>query len=246
MVATALPYNRALHGDDYRQLDPYVATLREFERKLQGVNYRKDHQHREWEYAQALQQLADLFPRRVPASISVLDTGSGASYFPLLLKVQGYDVTVNDSMAYGDTTEWLRAQCFHLDKVTGREIRIPLVVAPLERLGLPDNTFDVTMCISVIEHLPTTEFANGLRELWRVTTPGGYLFLTSDYFKNWDHAKTSPSLGIQHNLFYPHTAERMINNVIDVEWVGGVDLTYHEPGLINGHSFVTFCLRKPR
>lgn len=235
-------YNRALHPDDYVSLEPFRSQLRVFEETFQrkSVPYRKDHTHREWEYCRILRQLAELFPERDPGTIKILDTGSGASYFPPYLKTLGYDIAVSDSMAYGDITEWLRAQCFACD------IRIPLIVAPVEHLGLEDDQWDVTMCISVIEHLPVTGFAQGLRELWRVTKPGGYLFITSDYFKDEPHALTSPSLGIQHNRFYPHTSEAMINDHIPVEWVGGTDLTYREePGSVNGHSFVNFCLRKP-
>lgn len=234
-------YNRALHTDDYAELELGLAYLHAHEKRLQqkSVPYRKDHTHREWEYARILQQLWDLFPDvATQHQVRILDTGSGASYFPPLLKVLGYDIAVSDSMDYGDITDWLRQQCFALD------ITIPLIVAPVQRLGLEDNKWDVTMCISVIEHLAVEQFQTGLRELWRVTKPGGYLFITSDYFENEERALQSPSLGIQHNRFYPHTAEAMINDAIDVEWVGGVDLTYRGD-FVNGHSFVNFVLRKP-
>ena len=240
MVTADLPYNRALHGDDYRVLDPYVARLREFERRMQGLHYRKDHQHREWEYANVLKQLDDLGFSAFPDKTRILDTGFGINYFSPYLRTLGYDITVEDSEAYGPVTDVLRSHCFHLG------ITIPLVTSPIEDLhDVLTSEFDVTMCISVIEHLPTLAFARGLQELWRVTKPGGYLFITSDYFKDEAHALQSPSIGIQHNRFYPHTAEAMINDAIIVEWAGGVDLTYHEPGMVNGHSFVNFVLRKP-
>jgi len=236
-------YNQALHPDDYVALAPWREPLQAFERsRMAGLNYRKDHTHREWEYARIMRQLTELFPDRTPASIRILDTGSGASYFIPYLKICDYDVVTSDSMTYGDITEWLRAQCFALN------ITIPLVVAPVERLGLEDNQWDVTMCISVIEHLPVTEFENGLRELYRVTKPGGYLFITSDYFRDEASALKSPSLGIQNNRFYPHSAQQKIDDVIDVEWIGGTNLTYREmpeAETVNGHSFVNFCFRKP-
>jgi len=230
------PYNRALKLSDYEELVSETMTLADFRSRCHGLFYRNDHEHRSWEYAQVLCQLSEL---RIEPPARILDTGSGCSYFPLLLKTLGYDIVVNDSMAYGDTIACLRAQCFHFG------FEIPLIVAPIEKLGIESDQWDVVLCVSVIEHLPTTEFANGLRELYRVAKPGGYLFITSDYFKDEPHALSSPSLAIQHNRFYPHTAEQMINDHIDVEWVGGVDLTYHEPGLVNGHSFVNLCLRKP-
>lgn len=264
-----LPYNRALHPDDYEHpsLAPHVAALRVFEQRLArtGAPYRKDHQHREWEYGQVIRQLVEQGivpgagqvvdvesrergPDR-PWAPRILDTGSGASYFPPMLKMLGYDITVSDSMDYGDTTDWLRRQCF------GLGIEIPLVIAPVQKLGLESDQWDVTMCISVIEHVAVDQFAAGLCELVRVTKPGGFIFITSDFFRDEPHALTSPSLGCQHNRFYEHNALGKILDVVGhaVRPVGGADAPDSMPqGLryrgdfVNGHSFVTFCLQKGR
>ena len=49
-------------------------------------------------------------------------------------------------------------------------------VAAVEDMPFPDNTFDVVTCLDVIEHTPDDRAS--LRELYRVTKPGGALVVT--------------------------------------------------------------------
>lgn len=49
-------------------------------------------------------------------------------------------------------------------------------VARLEEIPYPDDFFDVITCLDVIEHTPDDVLS--LRELWRVTRPGGWLVVT--------------------------------------------------------------------
>lgn len=271
-----LPYNRALHTDDYGDstLAPYVEEVRRFERTHCAGRffYRKDHIHREWEYANILRQITELFPgeegprpvgRLATRALRILDTGFGINYFTLMLKVLGYDVIASDSEDYGKVTEVFQNQCTVLG------LQIPLVIAPVQQLGMESDKNDVTLCISVIEHLHVQDFANGLRELVRVTKPGGYTMITSDFFKDEEHALRSPSLGCQHSRFYEASALDKIRDVVgdQVAFVGGTDnsnigelrasldgvdlsVIYHPSGIkyrgdfVNGHSFVNFCLQK--
>jgi SAM-dependent methyltransferase len=53
-----------------------------------------------------------------------------------------------------------------------------LVRANLERLPLGDSEFDLVVSVQVVEHL--LDPAAGLRELARVTRPGGWLVLSTD------------------------------------------------------------------
>jgi SAM-dependent methyltransferase len=50
------------------------------------------------------------------------------------------------------------------------------VIAPLDALPLPDESFDVVVCTQVLEHVPDPGAA--LAELARVLVPGGRLWLT--------------------------------------------------------------------
>lgn len=250
----SLPYNRALHTDDYADplLAEYRGLLQAFEQDtIRGrMFYRKDHEHREWEYSNVLLQLAQLQAREklpmLPSNVKVLDTGFGINYFTLMLHMIGFDVTANDSEDYGKVTEVFRQQCDALG------IQVPLNISPVQKLTLPDNEFDVTLCISVIEHLAPEQFADGLRELVRVTKPGGFLMITSDFFRDEAHADQSPNVHCQLSRFYEANAITKIDSVIGdrVDWVGGVDNEAPFTGVryrgdfVNGHGFVNFCLQK--
>ncbi|MBN1457439.1 MAG: class I SAM-dependent methyltransferase [Sedimentisphaerales bacterium] len=45
----------------------------------------------------------------------------------------------------------------------------PDIVGSILDIPLEDNSFDVTMCCQVLEHLPFDSFQNALEEIWRVT-----------------------------------------------------------------------------
>lgn len=244
-----MTYNRVLHTDDYAALEPWVKPLQEFEQRLArtGAPYRKDHQHREWEYGSILQQLEQL---GVPKTARILDTGSGACYFVPYLKVSGWEgIVCSDSMDYGDITEWLRKQCYALD------ITVPMLQAPVQKLGTEDNYWDVVMCISTIEHLDVRVFEEGLRELYRTCKPGGYIFITSDFFESEERAMTSPCLGMQHTRFNPTNVDQKITSVLpNIEWVDGPHdrRAADVPGswayrgdFVNNYSFINMCFRKP-
>ena len=172
----------------------------------------------------------------------VLDTGSGASILPVVLRTNGWKVDVSDSMDYGDITDWVTKQSRALN------IELPLIKAPVQNLaGVHDDTYDATLCISVIEHLAQEHFITGLAELFRVTKPGGYVMLTSDYFAGREDWEQSPFKSIQHNVFTPHNTEALLTHLEtmgDAEVVGGKDLTFRGD-FVNNYSFVNLCLRKP-
>ena len=48
--------------------------------------------------------------------------------------------------------------------------------APIEELPFPDSSFHLVTCLDVIEHIRDDQRA--LRELFRVTRPGGHLLVT--------------------------------------------------------------------
>ena len=235
-----LPYNRALHPSDYDHPDlkPHIAAIDGFERTLQGIWYRKDHLHRAWEYGNCIRQMAELFPSG--ARLLIHDTGSGGSYWPLYLKKAGHEVSVSDSLAYGgNSLKMLISQCLKL------KIRIPFKQEPVERLvSYSDNAFDVTCCVSVIEHVQPEAYEQAWRELCRVTKPGGYLFVTSDYFVSTAQGDSSPHRRIQHNRLTRERVEE-IPTMIPASFVGGADLTYRGDW-VNNYSFINLCLQKQK
>lgn len=238
-LTTTLPLNRALHPDDYahEDLQPFVMEVLAFEGRLQrlGAPYRKDHAHRVWEYANVLRQLA-VFGYD-PGS-KVLDTGSGGSYLPPLLATKGYDVTVSDSMAYGDCTEWVYRQCVALG------ITLPIVAEPVEALAsVPEESFDVALCISTIEHVDRSRYEDAWRELARVTKQHGLLMVTSDYFRDLAAWEASPYRQIQHTAFTEAEIEEFRAAFPTLEFIGGTDFSYRGDH-VNNYSFVNFCLIK--
>lgn len=241
-------YTRALHPNDYAALVPWTQPLDDYTQWMvqRGLPIRLDHEHRRWEYASIYQQLTELlmepfapFDTLGPPGKRILDTGSGGSHFPVFLARQGWDVTVSDSMAYGETRE-----AFVNPQVAGTGVTMPCVVAAVEDLpaSFPVESFDVTMCISVIEHVDAAFYTRALRSLCRVTKPGGYLFMTSDYFRDEMQADASPFRGCQHTAM---TAQRVqeIPDLIPVRFVGGVDLTYRGD-FVNNYSFVNMAFQK--
>lgn len=250
----ALPYTRALDPADYDapELQTDVAGLRAFEGiiRSKGVPYRKDHQHREWEYANVLRQLRELITAthagevdfKVPSEIKILDTGFGANYFTPMLRDLGYDVEAADSMAYGDCTPWLIDHCHAFG------FEIPLHKVPVEKMdGIADQTYDVTLCISTIEHVAEDQFWPAWAELARVTKVGGYIMVTTDYFRDLPAWEASKFKAIQHTPVTPDFLSVMLGRLrteLNLKVVGGdADPTYRGDHVEN-YSFVNICLQR--
>lgn len=229
------PFTRSLHPDDYGFL-PHAGPLRLFEQAmtLTGVGHRAWHEHRLWEYASMMQQLEAL---HVPMDAQILDVGSGGSFFPPYLATTGYpNVSLTDSMTYGDIRPDVQAQRAYYG------VPLPLYDMLVESMDLPSASFDVTMCISTIEHVAADQHDAALRELCRITKPGGYLFITSDYFRDQVQYERSPSRHLQHTA-YTEAFVRALPSKIDADFVGDTDLGY-AGDFVQTYSFVNICLRK--
>jgi hypothetical protein len=242
----SLPYNRALHPDDYAQLQPHLTDVQKGEAALRekAAPFRKDHHHREWEYANVLRQLRDLtYAGAIPGASRILDTGFGANYFTPTLKTLGYNVEAMDSMHYGDCTPWLIQQCYALD------IEVPLHVIPAGLVAmedLADETYDVTLCISTIEHVDERDFWGAWDELRRVTKIGGYVMATTDYFPHLDAWHASKFKQIQHTPVTEQFADETLVPKLAAEGlvtVGGVDLAYRGD-FVDNYSFVNLCFQR--
>lgn len=104
--------------------------------------------------------------------------------------------------------------------------RVSYIYADLRKIPFRDNWFDNTVCISTIEHVgmdnsiysSKTEFKKGCsedyllaaKELWRVTTNGGQLFMTIPFGKYIDYRWYQQFSGIQVekilNILFPKKA----------------------------------------
>lgn len=229
------PYTRSLHHNDYSFL-PDTLNLKLFQGRMafEGCPHREWHPHRIWEYASILQQLREL---SIPKDAEIVDVGAGASFFDPFLALLYPKLCEVDSMKYGDVTSMVEAQRAHYNVV------LPLYDAALEDLSavIESDRFDVTMCISTIEHVDDHDAA--FRELVRITKPGGYIFITSDYFRDTAHWEQSVS---KHLQVTPYTKEYVLSlpERFEVKFVGETDLEY-VGDFVHNYSFCNICLRRP-
>jgi ubiquinone/menaquinone biosynthesis C-methylase UbiE len=118
---------------------------------------------------------------------------------------------------------------------------MPLFNVPLEDMSaFPDETFDVSLCISTIEHVDDHDTA--FRELVRITKSGGYIMITSDYFRDLPHFEQSAS---RHLQVTPYREEFVLDlpNRFGVRFVGPTDLAY-AGDFVHNYSFCNICLQK--
>lgn len=232
------PYNRSLHEDDYAFLATWSQPLAAFQARMTAP-HREWHPHRFWEYASVLQQLEGL---GVPRDAEMVDVGSGGCFFAPYLAQLHPLLCLTDSMKYGDIAPMVAAQR------AAYGVALPLYDLPLEDMSLrpsigwggATDKFDVTMCISTIEHVDDHDAA--FRELIRITKPGGLIFITSDYFRDEAHFEQSVSRHLQVTPY----SEGYVNALpgrFPVEFVGATDLGYRGD-FVHNYSFVNICMRR--
>lgn len=100
----------------------------------------------------------------------VLNAGAGAGSLTLKLVDAGLRVTSTD--ASPELCAWTEAAL----RARGTPAGNPVIVGDLQRLELPNASFDAAVCAEVLEHLDDDGAA--LRELHRVLRPGGLLLVT--------------------------------------------------------------------
>lgn len=101
---------------------------------------------------------------------TALDLGCGAGVHSIFLADEGFAVTGVDV-----SSEGLRAT---RERLAQRGLKADLRVQGLEELDLPENSFDVVICISVLEAAGPQAAAAGLQKLPAFLRPGALgLFL---------------------------------------------------------------------
>jgi SAM-dependent methyltransferase len=124
------------------------------------------HFTRQWEYPYAWCGLDR-------TAHTVLDAGSGITFFPYLLASAGHTVHACD-----DATDVTLAPRFgQANRLTGR--RVEFTSASLVDLPYTAASFDAVVCLSVLEHVGPS-FVAIVRGIARVLRPGGRLVLTVD------------------------------------------------------------------
>lgn len=148
-----------------------------------GTRVKSPLRMRDWELFKVLEAVG-IFP----ASHRILDTGSFNTYLPLYLRKRFDDVTASDLLAYRLRKSFARLLRLAPQKTTEapyfvwtkimREAGVHLKSYDLTSISAPDESFDVVIALSVIEHILPIEKA--IAELYRVLAPGGKLLITTD------------------------------------------------------------------
>jgi SAM-dependent methyltransferase len=138
-----------------------------------------DHEERHWWYRGRLRIVRQEVARLgLPEGARILDAGCGSGRVLDELARFG-DATGIDLSPSAVASAWARGHS--------------VARAPVEELPFADSTFDLVTCLDVIEHTPDDHRA--LRELIRVTRPGGHLLLTAPAY---------PSLWSAHDVRNEH------------------------------------------
>ena len=127
---------------------------------------------RRWEYPFAAQKVED-YLADCGVGATVLDAGSGVTYFPYYLcdRLPNAKVVCCDNDgSYPPIFEAINANVGHR--------RVSFVEAALQNLPMADDSLDAICCISVLEH--TANYGQIVDEFARVLRPGGLLVLTFD------------------------------------------------------------------
>jgi SAM-dependent methyltransferase len=128
---------------------------------------------RRWEYPFAAQRIIEFAEHQSDGPLRVLDAGSGVTYFPYYLcsEVPRAEITCLDSNpSYHEMFAAINPA------MPGAKVKF--VEAMLQKMPLPDDSFDAICCISVLEH--TDNYSEILDEFNRVLRRGGLLVLTFD------------------------------------------------------------------
>jgi len=123
---------------------------------------------REYQLERRWYQFAKPLIPRASAGQTLIDIGGGAGEFAAYTRELGYDTTLVDGNVHSVKRELKRGfKAMHADFNSGLS-------------AIPDASFDVAVCLEVIEHIVPAEQL--LREIRRVLKPEGFLVLSTPNF----------------------------------------------------------------
>jgi ubiquinone/menaquinone biosynthesis C-methylase UbiE len=109
---------------------------------------------------------------RLPRAAHLLEIGCGAGFATAALAERGYRIDALDSVpAMINLTSKRVAE-------TGAGERVRIALADVRHLPMPNNSFDLVFALGVLPWLDDSVAA--VREIARVTRPGGYVLLSAD------------------------------------------------------------------
>ncbi|MBN2857704.1 MAG: class I SAM-dependent methyltransferase [Candidatus Delongbacteria bacterium] len=167
-------YNKALESSIFIELEKYSdefiklqeKLFPEFSKKWVGDSF---HQwSRQYEYP----FVADAIQTYVSDGFRILDAGSGITFFPYYLKEKFPGAEIECC----DYDPALEVQYSRVNSEKGSEVKY--FSSDIKEIDRADGYYSVVYCISVLEH--TDDYEAVVKELARITSPGGHLILTFD------------------------------------------------------------------
>lgn len=177
-IPTIGSYGEILQSRVFREIEAFSDQfLNEYDSRLRdyGRKWVTDPLHqwsRQWEYPFAFTQIQDWLNSNRQDEVTILDAGSGVTFFPFCLASKFPSVQV----ACCDQDESLTNTYASIITDTGLPIRFS--VADLHQLPYADASCDIVFSISVLEH--TDAYEAIFREFRRVLRPGGIVVITFD------------------------------------------------------------------
>ena len=157
----------------------YRELRRWFPKKAGPFAFQPTSTTRRFEYPWAYARCAPIRGSRI------IDIGGRFSGLPFVLSAEGADATIVDPFVdYGPTNRYRGPGPLDVVATMNRAFGtdVSVIASTLDGSGLPSNTVDTVLCISVIEHLDPDIRLGLMKSIYDVLTPGGRAVFTVDLF----------------------------------------------------------------
>ena len=171
-------YKLLLQSDSFYEMETFSdAFLSRNESPLYDYSRRwvSDPLHqwsRQWEYPFTFTELASYVLEHTTKKLSILDAGSGVTFFPFYLKSK---INHSDICCCDSDDKWRNVYEL-VNKI--EKLLVRFSTSYLQDMKFQDSSFDCIYCISVLEH--TKNYFEIIDEFYRVLRPGGRLIITFD------------------------------------------------------------------
>lgn len=166
------------------------------------------------DYADTQDLLPDDWTRQLQArrAITVCDAGCGCGAYSLKLAAGGFSVSGFDisARAVEIASALVRQAGFQAQLRQGSLLAIPY----------PDDSFDGVICRDVLDHIKKSDGSAAIRELLRITAPGGLVLISVDHtdeeyewephFINDDGDYVFTQGKWEGMVFHPYTARELV------------------------------------
>ena len=198
--------SKSLQTSDYKELKEAVHLIGQTKANHPELasHFRYPHEHREWEYASALQAHLDKWKQ---TETNILDVGAGSSLL-------------------GPTLAEKASALVEEIELEPRSIGVDnLVSIKKSVMDLTGVKYDSVFCISVIEHIDV--WRQAFQNLMDSVKPKGLLVVTTDYGENktlnWYYDELRTHKFVEEDM--AEMKEMLLTNNFELN----IDFTYHGP-----------------